>query len=185
MRIRVIIYFLVRLVLFFLVTVPSLIYGVSAWLLVPVAWLIRLSIGRPIFSYTAGIIALKLDTIFVLLVVPTVLSLFIWKPLGVVFFVWMASYLLIRIYSGVHEKERVAIESWKHLDALEKKFERTYVKYNMTVTVVTIFMSLAAPVTGYYFGDEKGLWIGVALSVLIWWLSPFARETIVEKSDKE
>ena len=108
--IRTIIYILVRFILFFLITIPSLVYGISAWLLVPIGWLIRLSIGRPVFSYLTGVIVLKLDTIFLLLIVPTILFLFAWKPLGVIFFLWMASYLLIRIYSGVHGKEKIAIE---------------------------------------------------------------------------
>ncbi|GAI26988.1 unnamed protein product, partial [marine sediment metagenome] len=68
--IRTIIYILVRFILFFLITIPSLVYGISAWLLVPIGWLIRLSIGRPVFSYLTGVIVLKLDTIFLLLIVP-------------------------------------------------------------------------------------------------------------------
>ena len=167
------------------VRIPSLIYGISAELLTPVAWLLRLFVGRPVFSYTAGIMALKLDTIFVLLIVPAILFIFTWKPLGVIFFVWMALYLLIRIYSGVHEKEKIAIDAMRHLDALEKKGNHIYVKYNMAVTAVTICLTLASPVAGYYIGGEKGLWIGIALSAVIWLLSPFARETIIDKSNKD
>lgn len=181
--IRIIIYFLIRLILFFLVTVPSLIYGISPYLLIPVGWLIRLFIGRPVFSCTTGIIVLKLSTIFLLLIVPTVLYLYVWEPLGWIFFIWMGLYLLIRIYSGVHEKEKVVVEAAKHLDALEEKYKHTYIKYNPIVTIMTIILNVASPVAGYYFGGEKGLWIGIAISIVIWCLSPFARETIIEKTE--
>ena len=183
--IRNVMYFLTRVICFFLVSVPSLIYGISPYPFIPVGWLIRLFIGRPVFSYKAGIIALKLSTIFLLVIVPAMLYLYVWEPLGWIFFVWMASYLLSRIYSGVHEKEKMVIEAWKHLAALEEKYKHTYIKYNRIATVIAIFLNVASPVTGYYFGGEKGLWIGIAFAAVIWCLSPFTRVTIIEKSDKE
>ena len=72
-----------------LVTIPSLIYGVFSWLLMPIVWLLRLFIGRPVFSYTIGIMALKLDTVVVLLILPAILFVLISKPLGVIFFILM------------------------------------------------------------------------------------------------
>jgi hypothetical protein len=179
---RMILYILTRFILFFLVSLPSLIYGIFPWFLIPLGWLIRLFIGRPILSYKAGVIALKLSTIILLVVVPTILYLYLWEPLGWIFFSWMALYLVIRIYSGVHEKERVVIEAWKHLDALERKYERTYTKYNLIITLVTIILNVASLIGGYYLGGEKGLWTGVVISAVIWCLSPFARETIIDKS---
>jgi len=182
--IRNVMHFLTRVILFFLITVPSLIYGISPHLLIPVGWLIRLFIGRPVFSYTTGVIVLKLSTILLLLIVPTVLYLYVGELLGWIFFIWIGLYLLIRIYSGVHEKEKVVIEAAKHLDDLEEKYKHRYIKYNPIVTIITIILSVASPVAGYYFGGEKGLWIGIAVSIVIWCLSPFARETIIEKTEK-
>jgi len=179
--VKLVIQFLILLMAFFLVTVPSLIYGISGWLLIPVGWLVRLFIGRPAFSYKAGVIVLKLSTISLLLVVPAILYLYVWEPLGIIFFCWMGFYLLIRIYSGVHERERTAFEALKQLDALERKYENTYTKYNPGITIVTIVLNVAVPVAGYYLGGEKGLWIGIAISAVVWILSPFARETVIEK----
>jgi len=147
--VRNVIYFLVRVILFFLITVPSLIYGITPHLLLPVGWIIRLFIGRPVLSYTTGVIVLKLSTIFLLLIVPTVLYLYIWEPLGWAFFIWIGLYLLSRIFSGEHEKERVIIEAAKHLDALEEKYKHTYIKYNPIVTIITMFLSSASLVAGY------------------------------------
>lgn len=179
---RTIIYVTTRFILFFLVTLPSLIYGIFPWFLIPVGWLIRLFIGRPILSYKAGVIALKLSTIILLVVVPTILYLYLWAPLSWIFFAWMVLYLVIRIYSGEHEKERAVVEDWKHFDALERKYERTYTKYNLIITFVTLILNVASLTGGYYLGGEKGLWIGVAISAVIWCLSPFAKETIIDKS---
>ena len=169
-------------IIFLLVTIPSMIYGISTWLLLPVGFLLRLFIGRPTGT-KAGLITLKLSTIFLLVIVPAMLYLYVWEPLGWIFFVWMASYLLSRIYSGVHEKEKMVIEAWKHLAALEEKYKHTYIKYNRIATIIAIFLNVASPVTGYYFGGEKGLWIGIAFAAVIWCLSPFTRVTIIEKSE--
>jgi len=178
--IRKVMHYLARVICFFLVSVPSLVYGISPYLFIPIGWLIRLFIGRPVFSYKAGIIALKLSTLFLLLIVPTVLYLYVWELLGWIFFIWMGLYLLIRIYSGVHGKQQVVIEAWKHLDTLEEKYKHIYVKYNPIVTIITIILSLASIGVGYYFGGEKGLWIVISISAVVWCLSPFVREIIIE-----
>ena len=142
--IKDIIQILVFIISFFLITVPSLIYGISAWLLIPLAWLLRLLAQRPVFSNKAGIYSLKISTIFLLLVVPAIFYLFVWVPLGWIFFAWMGLYLLLRKYSGVHEKEKSAIEAWKHLDSLEQKFKRTYIKFNPVVTIITLLLTITA-----------------------------------------
>jgi len=101
-----------------------------------------LFIGRPVFSYKARVIILKLSTIFLLLLVPVILYLYVWELLGWIFFVWVAIYFLIRIYSGVHKKEKVVIEAWKQLEVLEEKYKRTYTKYNVSITFITIVLSV-------------------------------------------
>jgi len=166
---------------FFLRTLPSIVYGITPYFLLPLGWLIRFFVGRPILSYKAGIIALKLSTVVLLVVVPSVLYIYVWKPLGWAFFAWMGLYLIIRLYSETHAKESDAIDAWKHLDALVAKHERTYTKFNPVLTIITVVLSIAAPILGYYLGKEQGLWFGVAVSAIIWCISPFARETIVEK----
>ncbi|MFC1981519.1 hypothetical protein ACFLVN_04680, partial [Chloroflexota bacterium] len=157
--IRTIMYVLILPIVFFLVTVPSLIYGISAWLLIPIGWLMRLFIGRPIFSYKAGLIALKLSTILLLLIVPTILYLYVLEPLGLIFFIWMALYLLIRIYSGVHEKEKIFIKAWKDLDALINQRGHAYTRHNLIITSITIILTVISLMLGYFYGGEAGLWI--------------------------
>jgi len=176
-----ILYVLILVLLFFLVTVPSLIYGISSFILTPVGWLIRLFIGRPIFSYKAGVIALKMSTVFLLIIVPTILYFYVWEPLGWIFFSWIALYFLIRIYSGVHERERTIINAWKEFDVFINKYRRTYTKYNLPIAFITIILTIASPALGYFIGGNAGLLTGIVIAIIIWVLSPFARETIIEK----
>jgi hypothetical protein len=176
--IRLVSYIIVRLLLFFLLTVPGIAYGVLPYFIIPLGWLIRLFVGRPILSYKAGIITLKLSTIILLIIIPSVLYLYVSKLLGVLFFAWIGLYLLIRIYSGVHKHEREVLEASKRLEDLT---QTTYTKYYVFLTTITIILSIVALAGGYLLGREIGLWVGVAISILIWIISPFARETINKK----
>jgi NADH:ubiquinone oxidoreductase subunit 6 (subunit J) len=96
----------------------------------------------------------------------------------VLFFAWIGLYLLIRIYSGVHKHEREVLEASKRLEDLT---QTTYTKYYVFLTTITIILSIVALAGGYLLGREIGLWVGVAISILIWIISPFARETINKK----
>ncbi len=171
----------VYIISFFLITIPSLIYGISAWLLIPLAWLLRLIIQRTVLSYSAGIYSLKMSTIVVLFIIPAIFYFWVWEPLGWIIFTWMGLYLLLRIYTGVHQKGKRSIEAWIQLESLEKKGKNTYIKYNPIVTIVTLVLTVTALLAGYYIGGENGLLIGALFSIVIWCLSPYARETIVEK----
>jgi hypothetical protein len=171
--IKVVLYIIGIVIVLFLVTLPSLVYGIVPYFLAPVAWLIRLLLHRTVFSYKTGVLSLRLSTIVLLVIVPSILYLYVSQPLGWAFFAWMGLYLLIRIYSGVHGKEREAIHAWKHLDALT---QNTYTRDNLVITFITIILNAAALASGYYFGKAQGLWIGVTISVVIWCISPFTRK---------
>jgi hypothetical protein len=95
----------------------------------------------------------------------------------------MVSYFLLRIYSGVHQQERVMRGAWMQLGALEREHKGVHMKYNLIVTIVTLVLNVVSLGTGYYLGGEKGLWIGAALAIVIWCLSPFAREKIIDKKE--
>ncbi len=166
--------------LFFFVIIPSLIYTIVSWLFIPLGWLILLVIGsRPVFSYKAAMIAYKLSTIFVLLIIPALLFIFTWKPLGIIIFFWFVIYLSIRIYSGVDEREKIVIDAVKHLESLE--FRSATVRYNKVIFPIMVLLSIASPLVGYYLGNNKGLWIGVAISAVAWILSSYAKEIVVTK----
>ncbi len=173
-------YVLSLLIVFLLVTVPSILYGLSAWILIPVGLLSRQFMPRPTRTKVA-LITLKFTTIFLLFIVPVILYLYVWAPLGWMFFGWMALYFLSRFYSGAHKKELMIREGAKGLEALEEKYKRTYVKNNLFVTLIIIILSAISLVVGYQLGGTKGLWIAVGISILIMLVSPL-KETTVEKS---
>jgi hypothetical protein len=173
--VKVILYIIVGIVTFILVTLPSIVYGIIPYFLIPIAWLIRLLLHRTVFSYKTGIVALRLSTIVLLVIIPSAFYLYVSKPLGWIFFAWMASYLVIRIYSGVHRKEGEAINAWKKLDALAQD---TYTKDNLVTAIITIILNLAALACGYYLGKAQGLWIGAAIAIILWCISPYANKKV-------
>ena len=167
------------LAVFPLVTIPSILYGLSAWVLIPIGLLSRHFMPRPTRTKET-LITLKFTKIFLLFIVPVILYLYVWSPLGWIFFSWMALYLLGRFYSGAHKKELMIREGAKGLEAIEERYKRTYVKNNLIVTLIIIILSAISLVLGYQLGGIKGLWIGVGLSIVILLISPL-KETTVEK----
>jgi hypothetical protein len=168
-------YFFIYLILFFLITVPSIIYSISSWFLIPLGWLSQLIIGKPIFNYKAGIVALKSSTVILLSVIPIVIYIYINEIAGLLFFIWMALYLLIRVYSGVHEKEKNVIDAWRQLDILVGKYSQTFIKYNPIATIATILLNLISLMIGYYIGGNVGLVIGSLIAIILWCLSPYVK----------
>jgi len=167
-----------------LVSIPSHIYGISGWLSVPVAYLFRLFIDKPNIT-RVGIIAFKIRTIFVLLIIPLILYLYVWEPAGWIFFVWMTSYLLLRIYSGAHQQGLAWTQKWERMDAFLEQKKGYHIKYNPFITLVTIILNVATLLLGYQFGGIKGLYIGLAFCILIWLLSPFMKEIVLKKFDDD
>ena len=94
----------------------------------------------------------------------------------------MSLYLIIRVFSGVHEREHLVLKGAKELDNFLNTHGRSHTVYNIPIAIVTVALNILSPILGYLIGGENGLWIGVAISVAIWFFSPFARETIVEKT---
>jgi hypothetical protein len=139
---------------------------------------------QPPFAYTTGLIAMKLSTISLLVVVPSVLYLYTWKPVGLIFFAWIGLYLLLRIYSGVHEREKLTMDAWKQLQAIEDKNKHTYVKRNLTVFGITLVLTVIALWVGYIVGGKLGFWIGVAISSVVWLISPYETKVIEKSRDK-
>lgn len=176
---RIVIRSLVYLLVFLLVSIPSILYGLSAWILMPIGLLSRHFMPRPTRTKEA-LITLKLTTIFLLLIVPAILYLYVWSPLGWIFFSWMALYFLSRFYSGAHKKELMIRKYWRGLEAFEERYKRTYVKNNLIVTLIIIILSTISLVFGYQLGGSSGLWIGVGISVVVLLISPL-KETTVEK----
>ena len=162
---------------------PSMLYGLSAWILMPVGLLSRHLMPRP--TRTKEILfTLKFTTIFLLIIVPVILYIYVWPPLGWIFFGWMALYFLSRFYTGAHEKELMIREGAKGLEALEAEYKRTYVKNNLIVSVLIVVLSAISLVVGYQIGDIRGLWIGAGISTLVLLISPL-KETTIEKPKSE
>lgn len=173
----------ILLIGFLLVTVPSILYGLSAWILIPVGILARHFMPRPTRT-KAMLITLKFTTIFLLFIMPVILYLYVWSPLGWIFFSWMALYFLSRFYSGAHKKELMIREGARDLEAFEERYKRTYVKNNLIVTLIIILLSATSLVVGYQLGGIRGLWIGVGISTVLLLVSPL-KETTVEKPQSE
>ena len=55
------------------------------------------------------------------------------------------------------------------------------IKYNLFFTFVIIILSVAALLLGYQLGGIKGLSTGLFISIVIWLLSPFVKDIVVEK----
>ncbi len=102
------------------ITVPSIVYGISAYILLPIGFFLSLFTGK-LPEFRASLIAAKLIPTFLLLVVPLILYFYVWEPLGLAFFVWMVIYFLSRIYSGVHKREARIHEGWKEAKAIMEK----------------------------------------------------------------
>jgi len=105
---------LVLLLLFPFVTVPSIIYGLSAYLLLPLAFILSIFTGRP-SPLRASSISVWLVPIFLVVVVPVGLY-FLWWPLAIIFAAWMLLYLVGRRFSGVSERQRYTLEGWRQAD---------------------------------------------------------------------
>ena len=179
-----IIFIAMSLVAIILVAIPSNIYGFSLLLLTPVGYLLRMFIDRPTII-SGPIIAEKIRTIFVLLIIPAVLYLYVWEPAGWIFFCWMASYLLIRFDSGVHQQEVEWTQKWKRWDAAMEQNRGYRIKHNLFITFIMIILSAISLVAGYQFGGSSGLWIGVGIATVIWLLNKFAQNIVVEKSQDD
>ena len=171
---------------FIFVTVPSVIYGLSAWVLIPIGLLSRQFMVRPTRT-KMGLVILKFPTVFLLIILPVILYLYVWEPLGWIFFGWMALYFLSRFYSGAHKRELLVRAGAKGLEDLEERYKRTYVKNNIIVSVIIIVLSAISLVVGYKIGGSVGLWIGVGFCILVLLISPLKESTVenIDKNDEE
>ncbi|MBT9151534.1 MAG: hypothetical protein DDT40_01730 [candidate division WS2 bacterium] len=116
---------LVVLFVFLFITVPSIVFSVSAWIWVILFLPIRLLTGKSfaIRTFTPVLYKLILPTTLIF-GIPLILYFYVWEPLGWIFFAWMIIYFIIRRFSGVHEWETRYIQGLKGLDALEQKSKR-------------------------------------------------------------
>ena len=112
--------FLLLLLLFPFITIPSLIYGISGYILLPVGLLLRLLTGKP-SGIRASIIAIKLNPIFLLFGVPLIFYFYVWKPLAWIFFAWMTIYFVSRRFTGASQKKTQIMQGWEEADAIMRK----------------------------------------------------------------
>ncbi len=162
------------------VTIPSIIYGLSAYILLPVSFLLLLFTGRP-SRIQVFLFAVKLTPVFLIVALPIIFYFYVWESLGWIFFAWMLIYFLSRLYTGVHKKELAMIAAWKELASFTKQNVNTYVKSNPIIIAIVIALTIISILTGYFLGGLTGLRTGAFLAILIWWLTPYARETIKGK----
>jgi len=104
------------------ITVPSIFYGISGYILLPVGFFLSLFVGRP-SAFRASLIASKLIPIFLILGIPLILYFYTWAPLGWIFFAWMIIYFISRRFTGAHEKEVQLRQGWKEAEAIEQKMK--------------------------------------------------------------
>lgn len=167
------------LVAFLLVTIPSIIYGISGYILLPVGCFLVLFMGS-FSSIRASLIAFKLSTVFLIIVVPVILYFYVWEFAGWIFFFWMIIYFILRIYSGVHKKEVIMIQAWREFASFTEKNPYKYIRNHPKVIAISIVLSIISITVGYLIGGSVGLRIGIIVAILNWWLTPYTREAIVE-----
>jgi len=107
------------------VTIPSVIYGVSHFLLMgillPVGFLLSFLKGRLLYRKAilyADIIAVKLSPLFLILFIPIILYIYVWQIGGWIFFGWMIIYFISRKYSRVSIKHEQLTKTHKDFDVL-------------------------------------------------------------------
>lgn len=108
--------YVVAILLFPLVTLPSIIYGVSSYALLPLGFVLSLFTGKP-SSFRASTIAVKLTPIFLVVGVPLILYFYLSKLAGWIFFGWIVLYLIIRRFSGISARERQITRGWQEAHA--------------------------------------------------------------------
>ena len=110
---------------FIFITVPSIIYSVSAWIWVILFLPIRLFTGRSFaIRIFAPILYKFILPMFLIIGVPLILYFYAWKPAGWIFFAWMIIYFISRRFTGAHEKEVQLTQAWKEFDAFEQKMKK-------------------------------------------------------------
>ena len=170
---------LVALLVFPFITVPSIIYGISGYVLLPLGFFLILFTGRP-SGIQASLIAFRLIPIFLIIVIPILLYFYVWEPLGWIFFAWMLIYFLSRFYTGVHKKEVTMIHAWKEFAAFTEQNVQGYIRNNYKIIAIIAVLTIISILAGYLLGGLTGLRIGIFAAILNWWLTPYARETLVE-----
>jgi len=102
------------LLLFPFVTIPSIIYGFSAYLLFPLGLLLSIFTGKP-SALRGSRIAVWLVPFFLIVAVPVGLY-FLWWPLAPIFAAWMLVYFVGRRFSGVFQRQQYLVEGWRQAE---------------------------------------------------------------------
>ncbi|GAH50736.1 unnamed protein product, partial [marine sediment metagenome] len=84
-----------------------------------------------------------------------------------------------RIYSGVHKREARMTQAWKELAIYEAQKAPTYIKNHPVLIAIIVVLNILSILIGYFTGGSDGLRIGIILAIILWWLTPYGRETIV------
>ena len=104
---------------FFFVTVPSLIYGLTPYILLPIGLLVSLLTGST-SRIRAAMIADKIAPFFLIFGLPAILYFYVSKPLGIGISGWMIVYFLIRIRTGAARRDAYRMtQSFKAAKVLE------------------------------------------------------------------
>jgi hypothetical protein len=158
---------IISLFLILLVTIPSILYGISDYVLFPVGFLLSLFTKQPSII-KSSIIATRITPFFLLFIVPFILYVFTWEPLGWIFFGWILLYLIISVYSGASKKRNAVTDSWKL--ALDNSFyqEYLYIRERKAFVTLGIIITVASPIIGYFLNFDPffALLIGLSLALI-------------------
>jgi len=103
---------LIALLVLLFTTIPSIVYGICAWIFVPIGLFLRL-FGRSFALRTYPWLLSKLILpIFLIIVVPSILYFYVWEPLCWIFFAWMIIYFIGRRWSGISDLETGMLQEW-------------------------------------------------------------------------
>jgi hypothetical protein len=164
------------ILLLLILIIPGFLHGIVSFFLLPVGALLSVFMGRQV-GFQSGQLAVKVGTIVLLVILPAVFYIYVWEPLGIALFICMALYVLVRVYArSLPKDEKTETGIPEDLERLIEKYKSEEIKYNPVITVATVILNTASMLTGYLVGGVNGLWIGVAISVILWSLSPFAEK---------
>lgn len=145
---------------------PSILYGITPYFFMPIGYMSGYFMKRPSPSKRL-IITLKFTTAFLIVIMPVILYLYVWKPLGFIFFAWIVIYFIIRFYSGAHEKERSIRHGAMGLNMLIEKHQLYYVENKPIIAVIVIVLTITSLLIGYLISGVNGLWVGSIIAFII------------------
>ena len=74
-------------------------------------------------------------------------------------------------------------ENWRDTEKSLLASRGYEIKYNIPLTLLILALSLIAIFLGNLFAEEIGILIGLGVFLLVWVITPYARETLITQPE--